>query len=74
MAENEWGRDEGFHRETTKSRDEVLSAEAVVDDRDEAGLRPRRLEEFVGQVELKEHLGVVLDAAQTIRLIYDFFL
>jgi len=64
MTENEWGREEGFHRETSDSRDEVLTAEAVVDDRDEAGLRPRRLEEFVGQVELKEHLEVVLDAAR----------
>ncbi|HAQ43341.1 MAG: Holliday junction branch migration DNA helicase RuvB [Acidimicrobiaceae bacterium] len=64
MAENEWGREEGFRRESSEGRDEVLRAEVVVDDKDEAGLRPRRLEEFVGQVELKEHLGVVLDAAR----------
>ena len=62
MTENEWGREEGFRRESSEGRDEVLRAEVVVDDKDEAGLRPRRLEEFVGQVELKEHLGVVLDA------------
>jgi len=30
----------------------------------EAGLRPRRLGEFVGQRELKEHLGIVLEAAR----------
>jgi Holliday junction DNA helicase RuvB len=30
----------------------------------EAGLRPRRLAEFVGQRELKEHLGIVLEAAR----------
>jgi holliday junction DNA helicase RuvB len=31
---------------------------------DESSLRPRRLEEFVGQEELKEHLAVVLEAAR----------
>jgi holliday junction DNA helicase RuvB len=31
---------------------------------DEAGLRPRRLADFVGQRELKEHLGIVLEAAR----------
>jgi Holliday junction DNA helicase RuvB len=30
----------------------------------EAGLRPRRLDEFVGQRELKEHLAIVLQAAR----------
>jgi len=29
----------------------------------EAGLRPRRMEEFVGQEELKERLGILIDAA-----------
>ena len=31
---------------------------------EEAGLRPRRLDEFVGQRELKEHLDIVLGAAK----------
>jgi holliday junction DNA helicase RuvB len=31
---------------------------------DEAGLRPRSLEEFVGQTELKERLSVILEAAR----------
>lgn len=31
---------------------------------EEAGLRPRRLEEFVGQTELKEHLSIILEAAR----------
>ncbi|MEN9792375.1 MAG: Holliday junction branch migration helicase RuvB, partial [Actinomycetota bacterium] len=31
---------------------------------DDAGLRPRRLDEFVGQRELKEHLDIVLGAAR----------
>jgi Holliday junction resolvasome RuvABC ATP-dependent DNA helicase subunit len=41
-------------------REELLTPEAVADDEavDEIGLRPRRLNEFVGQGELKEHLGV----------------
>lgn len=46
-------------------RDELLEPgssddEAVV----EVGLRPRRLSEFVGQRTLKEHLGIVLEAAR----------
>ena len=35
-----------------------------VEEIDEAGLRPRRLSEFVGQGELKEHLTIVLEAAR----------
>ncbi len=48
-------------------RDELLDANAADDDgdaHDEAGLRPRRLDEFVGQRELKEHLAIVLEAAR----------
>jgi Holliday junction DNA helicase RuvB len=30
----------------------------------DSGLRPRRLADFVGQAELKEHLGIVLEAAR----------
>ena len=30
---------------------------------DDVGLRPKRLSEFVGQRELKEHLTIVLEAA-----------
>ncbi|MFM8001256.1 MAG: AAA family ATPase, partial [Actinomycetota bacterium] len=33
-------------------------------DLDDVGLRPRSLDEFVGQRELKEHLGIVLEAAR----------
>ncbi|MCB1005511.1 MAG: Holliday junction branch migration DNA helicase RuvB, partial [Acidimicrobiales bacterium] len=35
-----------------------------VDLGDEGGLRPRRLDEFVGQAELKDHLGIILEAAR----------
>jgi Holliday junction DNA helicase RuvB len=57
-------------------RDELLSAEALPDETeppltadgadgaDEATLRPRTLEEFVGQAELKDHLGIILEAAR----------
>jgi Holliday junction DNA helicase RuvB len=47
-------------------RDEFLDP-APADEREEvedASLRPRRLAEFVGQQELKEHLSVVLEAAR----------
>ncbi|MEZ5272895.1 MAG: Holliday junction branch migration DNA helicase RuvB [Ilumatobacteraceae bacterium] len=47
-------------------RDEFLDP-GPVDDReeaDEAGLRPRRLSDFIGQRELKEHLTIVLEAAK----------
>jgi Holliday junction DNA helicase RuvB len=39
---------------------ELLDTEAEV----ESGLRPRRLAEFVGQRELREHLEIVLEAAR----------
>ena len=64
MNENEWGREEGFRRGDNQNRDQLLSADVADEERDEAGLRPRRLDEFVGQTELKEHLGVLLDAAR----------
>ena len=35
-----------------------------VEESDEVGLRPRRLADFVGQRELKEHLNIVLEAAR----------
>ena len=47
-------------------RDEFLDP-AVADDHEdvvEIGLRPRRLADFVGQRELKEHLGIVIEAAR----------
>ena len=47
-------------------RDEFLDPNAVTDNDqvDDVGLRPRRLSEFVGQRELKEHLSIVLEAAK----------
>jgi Holliday junction DNA helicase RuvB len=47
-------------------RDEFLEPAPVsdIEESDEAGLRPRRLAEFVGQRELKEHLAIVLEAAK----------
>ncbi len=47
-------------------REEFLEAAVVGDDEEveEVGLRPRRLSEFVGQRELKEHLSIVLEAAK----------
>ena len=47
-------------------RDEFLEPGPVGDaeEADEVGLRPRRLSEFIGQRELKEHLAIVLEAAK----------
>ncbi len=50
-------------------RDELLSAdrnpEVEAEDVEiEAGLRPRSLDDFVGQAELKGHLRVMLEAAR----------
>ncbi len=48
-------------------RDEFLDPglnDDDVEDAVEAGLRPRHLDEFVGQGELKEHLAIVLEAAR----------
>lgn len=48
--------------------DEVGEEWADIDRRDalsdDVGLRPRRLDEFVGQAELKEHLSIILEAAR----------
>jgi Holliday junction DNA helicase RuvB len=51
------------------ARDELLSPEPDPEDldlelHDEGGLRPRHLDEFVGQSELKEHLQIILEAAR----------
>ena len=48
-------------------RDEFLDPRAGhedTDDADEVGLRPRRLDEFVGQSELRGKLSIVLEAAR----------
>ena len=47
-------------------REEFLDPAPVdaIEENVEAGLRPRRLSEFVGQRELKEHLAIVLEAAR----------
>jgi holliday junction DNA helicase RuvB len=51
-------------------RDELLSPEPTTADElaldlaDEGGLRPRHLDDFVGQPELKEHLTIILEAAR----------
>jgi Holliday junction DNA helicase RuvB len=50
-------------------RDELLDPGSFDDDlavelSDEGGLRPRQLDDFVGQTELKEHLQIILEAAR----------
>ena len=39
-------------------------ADPLIGGGDDTGLRPTRLAEFVGQGELKEHLGIILEAAR----------
>ncbi|HUF33109.1 MAG TPA: Holliday junction branch migration DNA helicase RuvB [Acidimicrobiales bacterium] len=46
-------------------REELLDpGQAVEEVVDEHGLRPRTLADFVGQARLKEHLGIILEAAR----------
>ncbi|MEY2975081.1 MAG: Holliday junction ATP-dependent helicase RuvB [Actinomycetota bacterium] len=47
-------------------REEFLDPgiDGAVEEAQEIGLRPRALDEFVGQSELKEHLAIVLEAAR----------
>ena len=51
-------------------REELLSPENLIEDQeidfelDALGLRPRSLEDFIGQPELKEHLSIILGAAR----------
>src|SRR5437764_7432406 len=46
-------------------REEILTAAALpVEESEEASLRPRRLDDFVGQPELREHLDILLEAAR----------
>src|SRR3954465_11276193 len=45
-------------------REEVLVASALpAEEREEVGLRPKRLDDFVGQPELREHMEILLGAA-----------
>jgi Holliday junction DNA helicase RuvB len=48
------------------ARDELLDPEPLepIERSEEANLRPKRLEDFVGQAELKEHLSIILEAAR----------
>jgi holliday junction DNA helicase RuvB len=50
-------REEAWNRAVTPSADPLEAAEEVT-------LRPRHLAEFVGQEQLKEHLGIMLEAAR----------
>jgi Holliday junction DNA helicase RuvB len=46
-------------------REELLTTTALpAEEREEVGLRPRRLEEFVGQPELSQHMEILLGAAR----------
>ena len=56
-------------------REEVLAGEvAPGEEAVEGGLRPTRLDEFVGQLEVKDHLSIVLEAARKRRQAADHVL
>jgi Holliday junction DNA helicase RuvB len=57
-------------------REELLNPEPMPGDDvgDDGGLRPRRLQDFVGQAELKEHLSIILEAARARGQAADHFL
>ena len=64
-----WGRDEGFVRDagdgTRFEREEIVDAAPTDEDVSvEVSLRPISLDDFVGQSELKDHLGIILEAAR----------
>ncbi|NSW90586.1 MAG: Holliday junction branch migration DNA helicase RuvB [Firmicutes bacterium] len=42
----------------------LVAREAVLEDADEATLRPRRLSEYIGQTKVKENLSVFIEAAK----------
>ena len=47
------------------TRNELLSSSVAPEEQaDEASLRPRRLSEFVGQAQLRQHLEILLEAAR----------
>jgi Holliday junction DNA helicase RuvB len=55
-------------------REEFLDPSGTAEDAVESGLRPRSLDEFVGQRELKEHLRIVLEAARGRSQVVDHLL
>ncbi|MCB0991840.1 MAG: Holliday junction branch migration DNA helicase RuvB [Acidimicrobiales bacterium] len=63
-----WGREEFLDHvpaDPAVGRDPLVDPIADFDDEQiEIGLRPRRLDDFVGQAELKERLNIVLEAAK----------
>ena len=65
MSELERREAEELERRAGQARDGLARPEAVEDERQvEAALRPRRLEEFVGQQRVREQLQLLLDGAQ----------
>ncbi len=57
-------RDEILRPDATPEEVLAEAVDPVVGLGDEGGLRPRHLDDFVGQPELREHLQIILEAAQ----------
>ncbi len=54
--------------------DRLVASEPLADDTFEATLRPQQLGEFVGQADLKERIGISIDASKTLGLPLDHVL
>ena len=67
---------EGFEdeRRGRAGASSILTSSNREEEIEEVGLRPRSLEEFVGQAQLVEHLGIVLQAARQRRQAVDHLL
>ena len=49
----------------SRARSEITTPDILPEERStEASLRPSRLDEFVGQAKVKEHLQIAIDAAR----------
>ncbi len=48
----------------TTHEERIVTARPLADDRQEAGLRPRRLADYIGQEGVKENLGIAIAAAR----------
>ena len=46
------------------SEDRLIASHQLLDDEKEISLRPKHLEEFVGQKAIKENLSIFIDAAK----------
>ncbi len=56
-------RDEFIQSDNSLVNPEITEDDVLTEATEESGLRPKSLDDFVGQAELKERLGIILEAA-----------